>query len=155
MAFTAVFFTLFLVSEHYYEKRRRGGGQHLDQFNQEVAEEVSPAALGLTRPYRKLVAIRSPHNLFMLEKALAETDPHTTDVVVMPAKVSPPGEAPGPATDLGPYEQELMTAVVQRAERAGKEVRPLILPTNNPLYAVVRTARDLGAQEVVVGASNK
>ena len=49
------------------------------------AEEVSPAALGLTKPYRKLVAIRSPQNLFMLEKCLAETDPDTTDVVVMTA----------------------------------------------------------------------
>jgi hypothetical protein len=48
-----------------------------------------------------------------------------------------------------------MTAVVQRAEQAGKQVKPLILPTNNPLYAVLRTARDLNVQELVVGASNK
>ena len=38
------------------------------------------------------MAIRSPQNLFMLEKALAETDPETTDMVVMTAKVIPPGE---------------------------------------------------------------
>ena len=38
------------------------------------------------------MAIRSPHNLFMLEKALAETDPDTTDVVVMTAKLLPPGD---------------------------------------------------------------
>ena len=36
-----------------------------------------------------------------------------------------------------------MTAVVERAEKAGKEVRPLILPTNNPLFAIVKTARNL------------
>jgi nucleotide-binding universal stress UspA family protein len=48
-----------------------------------------------------------------------------------------------------------MTAVVQRAERAGKEVHPLIIPTNNPLHAVLKTAQDIQAQEVVVGASNK
>ena len=48
-----------------------------------------------------------------------------------------------------------MTAVVQRAEKAGKEVQPLIVPTNNPLFAVVQTARSLGVQELVVGASNK
>jgi nucleotide-binding universal stress UspA family protein len=45
--------------------------------------------------------------------------------------------------------------VVDRAEKAGKHVMPLIVPTNNPLNAVLQTARDLKAQEVVMGASNK
>jgi amino acid transporter/nucleotide-binding universal stress UspA family protein len=156
-AFTAAFFTTFTVSEVMHNRRRRGGKhQHLEQFNRQTAEEVNPARFGLRKPYRKLVAIRSPQNLFMLEKALAETDPETTDVVVMTAKVAPAGEVATPELgDLDPYDQQLMTAVVQRAERAGKEVKPLIIPTNNPLYAVIRTAKDLGAQELVMGASNK
>jgi hypothetical protein len=48
----------------------------------------------------------------------------------------------------------LMTAVVNRAESIGKEVKPLIIPTNNPLFAVVNTAKILGAQELIMGASN-
>ena len=48
-----------------------------------------------------------------------------------------------------------MTAVVEQAEKAGKEVKPLIVPTNNPLHAVLQTAKDLQAQELIVGASNK
>src|SRR5262249_6648079 len=40
-------------------------------------------------------------------------------------------------------------------ERAGKEVRPLILSTNNPLHAVLQAARDLHVQELIMGASNK
>ena len=59
------------------------------------------------------------------------------------------------ADNLTNYDQQLMTAVVTRAELAGKKVMPLIVPTNNPLYAVLRTASDLRAQEVVLGASNK
>src|SRR6201997_641624 len=98
---------------------------------------ATPESLELTHPYRKLVAIRSPQNLFMLEKALAETDPDTTDVVVMTAKVAPVGSEPSPTEDLDSYDQQLMTAVVQRAERSGKKVKPLIVPTNNPLYAVL------------------
>jgi nucleotide-binding universal stress UspA family protein len=74
----------------------------------------------------------------------------------MTAKVSAPGEAPSEeALHLDAYDQELMTAVVQRAEKAGKEVKPLIVPTNNPLYAVLRTAKELGVHELVMGASNK
>jgi hypothetical protein len=48
-----------------------------------------------------------------------------------------------------------MTAVVDRAERLGKRVLPLIVPTNNSLNAVLTTAKDIGAQEVMLGASNK
>src|SRR5262249_51531833 len=84
-----------------------------------------------------------------------ETDPATTDVVVMTAKVAPVGDTPVTGPDLDEYDQHLMTAVVDRAEKAGKEVKPLILPTNNPLFAVIRTAKDLHAQELVMGASNK
>jgi amino acid transporter/nucleotide-binding universal stress UspA family protein len=156
LGFGGAFFTLFMITDFYHKRRLRGmQHEHLEQFNKETAAEVTPAGLGLTKPYRKLVAIRSPQNLFMLEKALAETDPDTTAVVVMTAKLEPVGEPPPGPVDLDTYDQQLMTAVVQRAEQAGKQVKPLIVPTNNPLYAVIRTARDLQVQELVMGASNK
>ncbi len=160
LGFTLMFLTVFLVSDHYHEKRLQGKPhEHLEQFNQTIAGEVTPETLGLTKPYRKLVAIRSPQNLFMLEKALSETDPNTTEVVVMTAKTVPPGEpdarGPADAATLDTYDQNLMTAVVNRAEHAGKQIKPLIVPTNNPLHAVLRTAKDLGVQELILGASNK
>jgi amino acid transporter len=156
MVFTLAFLVMFMSSDYYHERRRKGmKHEHLEQFNQQTSEEVTPATLDLEKPYRKLVAIRSPQNLYMLEKTLAETDPATTDVVVMTAKVAPAGDTPVAGPDLDDYDQHLMTAVVNRAEKAGKEVKPLIMPTNNPLYAVIRTAKDLHAQELVMGASNK
>lgn len=156
LCFTGLFFALFWTSERMHDKHRKGAAhEHLEQFNRQLASEVTPEGLKLTKLYRKLVAIRSTQNLIMLEKALAETDPETTGVVVMTAKVMPVGETPERETDLDTYDQKLMTAVVQRAEKAGKQVKPLIVPTNNPLYAVVRTAKDLKAQELIVGGSNK
>jgi len=156
VAFTVVFLITFMTSEHFHEKRLRGARhQHLEQFNQQSTEAVTPASLQLHKQYRKLVAIRSPQNLFMLEKTLADTDPATTDVVVMTAKLTPLGDTSMTDHHLDDYDQHLMTAVVGRAEKAGKEVRTLIVPTNNPLYAVIRTAKDLQVQELVVGASNK
>lgn len=157
IAFTLVFLVVFMATERYYERRRRGAKhEHLEQFNRQVIDDVSSITSDFVKPHRKLVAIRSPNNLFMLEKSLAETDPDTTDVVVMTAKVLPAGgEKVLGAADLDTYDQHLMTAVVERAERAGKPVTPLILPTNSPLNAVLQTARDLKAQEVVMGASNK
>jgi amino acid transporter/nucleotide-binding universal stress UspA family protein len=157
LVFTGVFLSIFMLSEHFHEKRRKGlAHHHLEQFNQERAQVVTIESLGLIKKFRKVVAIRSTQNLFMLETALAETDPMTTDVVVMTAKMVQRGsETAGVPADLDPYDQQLMTAVVQRAEKAGKQVHPLIVMTNNPLHTILQTVRDLKAQEVVVGGSNK
>jgi nucleotide-binding universal stress UspA family protein len=68
--------------------------------------------------------------------------------------VSRRGDVAAPTAELDHYHQELMTAVVDRAEKAGKQVTPLILPTNNPLFAVIQTAKNLQVQELIMGASN-
>lgn len=158
VGFTAAFFALFFFTERYNVARRKGAKhEHLEQTTQQTAPTVTAESLGLTKSYRKLVSIRSTMNLFMLEKALAEADPDTTSIVVMTAKYIPPGDE-GPASDepdLDTYDQQLMTKVVELAEKAGKEVKPLIVPTNNPLHAILKTAKDVQAHELIVGASNK
>ncbi|MFO0928560.1 MAG: APC family permease [Gemmataceae bacterium] len=160
LLFTAGFFTLFTASERYNHRKREGKThEHIEQFNRQTTAEVTADSLELTTSYRKLISIRSTQNLFMLEKALAEADPETTGVVVMTAKVIPPGTESGPhaydGLEMDPYDRQLMTAVVDRAEKAGKQVTPIIVPTNNPLHAVLNTARDIQAHELILGASNK
>jgi hypothetical protein len=66
-----------------------------------------------------------------------------------------PGNMSVDQQELDRYDQELMTAVVNRAETIGKEVKPLIMPTNNPLFAIVNTAKTLAVQELILGTSNK
>ena len=161
-AFTLGFVTVFIISERLHERKQKAAGkynkhhQHTEQFNRATTQEVTPASLGISKPYRKLVSIRSTQNLFMLEKALNETDPETTNVIVMTAKVAPVGEAaPTEQGELDAYDQKLMTAVVDKAEHIGKQVKPMIVPTNNPLHAVLKTAMDLQVQELILGASNK
>jgi len=73
----------------------------------------------------------------MLEKELARTDPETTDVVVLTAKVAPHGSGVSERTDLGVYDRQLLTAMIQVAEKAGKQITPVVIRTNNPLYAVL------------------
>jgi amino acid transporter len=154
LGFTMGFLAVFLVSERYQAKRNRGvGNERLDQFNQQEVQEITPQSLELTKPYRRLVSIRSTHNLYMLERVLEETNPETTDVVVMHAKVLPPGSGYVVRPDLNHYDQELMTAVVERAEKAGKGVKPLLVPTNNAVHAILKTAKALQVQEVILGAS--
>ncbi len=154
-AFTVVFLAVFMISERLHEKRLGGGHhKHVEQFNQKTAAEINIQSLNLDKPYRKLVAIRSTNNLFMLEKTLSETDPETTDVAVMTAQVAKRGDASSDGPELDDYARTLMSAVVDRAEKAGKHVQPMIVKTNNPLFAVINAARDLMAQELIMGASN-
>jgi amino acid transporter/nucleotide-binding universal stress UspA family protein len=155
--FTAGFYIVFLLSEKAH--RRRLGAtaehhEHLEQFNERHAEQLSVQSLSLVKPYRKLVAIRSPYNLGMLERCLAETDPETTEVVVMTATVLPKGSEDSRPT-ISEADRQLLTAVVNLAEHAGKPVKPLIAPTNEPFFAMARTAKTLGAQELIMGPSNK
>src|SRR5581483_2572523 len=141
VAFTAGFYAVFWLSEHAH-RRRMGVAmehhEHLEQFNQKQTDQLSVQSLNLSMPYRKLVAIRSPYNLGMLERCLAETDPETTEVVVMTASVLPPGSG-----DFEPaitdQDRQLLTAVVNLAEHAGKPVKPLIVPTNEPFFALAQT----------------
>src|SRR5579884_366917 len=153
LGFTAGFMILFLASER---SNRRSGAQspheHLEQFNEHAVQEVTSEALGLTRSRLKLVAVRSAHHLAMLDKALAEADPGTTGVVVIYAKLSPPLGDGVPPPALNAHDRQLLTAVVERAERAGKEVRPVLVPTNHPLRAILTAAKALRAEEVFLGA---
>jgi len=155
--FTATFFAIFLGSEWYNRRlagAKAGPAAHLEQFNQQVAEQVTPEGLGLTKPHRKLVAIRSPRNLAMLKLCLEETDPETTEVVVLIADVVPlRSVAPTPGK-LSRADSELLTAVVSLAETVGKPVRPLIVQTNDPYATVAKVARTIGAQEVFLGPSH-
>lgn len=156
LTFASLFMTVFMVTEKFTHNRRRGTAhEHIEQFTEKSADFITPEAIGLTKPFRKLIAIRSPQNLYMLQRALEESDPETTEVVVMTAKTQPPGSEPVDDAELDRYDRKLMTAVIELAEKAGKQIKPLVVPTNNPLYAVMNTVKSLGAQELIVGASNK
>ncbi len=53
------------------------------------------------------------------------------------------------------YEQELFTAVVAVAEKEGKHVSLVVVPTNDVFEGIVATAQRLGSTVVVCGLSNK
>lgn len=156
LTFTTIILSTFIITEHLTKRRRAGAAhEHLEQFTAQSTDDVNPALLGLSKPFRKLVAIRSPKSLFMLQQTLQESDPETTDVIVMTAKIVAPGTSPEESLELDEYDQRLMTAVMELDEKAGKQIKPLVVPTNNPLFALINTARSLKVNELIVGASQK
>jgi amino acid transporter len=150
LGFTAAFLTIFVVSERTQPQRRNSQNEHLEEFNLQEADEITADGLGLEHPDRKLLVVRSSDPLDIFDKVLAEIDPSKTDVIVMATKV-----IPGPVThllspQLNRYDQALMTAVVAKAEKIGKHITPVMIPTNNRIHAILRTAQEIGAQEIIM-----
>jgi hypothetical protein len=158
VGFTVVFLAAFIILER-ISHRRRGGKHHghLEQFNEKLSDRVTAEALGLTHPNPILVAVRNPRSLATLKHVLSEADTTNRDIVVVTCKTLPPltqGITPAEAS-IDDNDRAVLTQVVTVTEEAGKQVHPLVLPTNNPLYAIATAARDLSAGEVMLGASEK
>jgi hypothetical protein len=158
IGFTLGFLLIFVVCEHLSHRLRKGEHhEHLEQFNEKPVERPTGASLALAHPNPVLVAIRNPRSMPVLARVLSETDTSQRDVVAVTCKVLPP-LTPGITPQerrMDDNDRAVLTAVVNLAEQAGKTVRPMVIPTNNPLYAIATAARDLDAAEVVLGTSEK
>ncbi len=160
VSFSAVFFLVLTISERKTAHEHASGQSGLEQFNIASDSELSAEVMEV-RPGNTLVAVRDPRNLYYLRQVLAKTDTTKTDVVVMTARVyqreySFGGRAVVDTTEVfKKYEQELFTSVVAVAEKEGKHVSLLVVPTNDVFEAIVATAQRLHSSIVVCGLSNK
>jgi len=160
VAFSAVFYGIFYVSERITHKERAGQEETLEQFRVNTNEELDYSALSV-RPGNVLVSVRDPRNLFYLREVLHHTDTTKQDVVVMTARLSPREHSFGgntyyEAKDVfETYEQELFSKVVAVAEKEGKPVSLLVVPGTNVFDAIMATAQRLEASRVVCGISAK
>jgi len=160
VAFSVAFFAIFSVSERITARQHAHEESGLDQFNIKQNAELSAEVMEV-RPGNIVVAVRDPRNLYYLRKVLAKTDTTKTDVVVMTSRVyhrepSFSGSIEMDSSDIfEKYEQELFTAVVAAAEKEGKHVSLVVVPTNDVFESIVTTAQRLHSSVVVCGVSNK
>ena len=158
VAFTLVFFILFLVSERINE-RKRGHAQHIemDQFRLQMQDVVSNETVEV-RPGCTLCLVRDYNTLEHVRKALELTHTGKHDLVVMTVQVMR-----GPDTgheNIGEqhlftnYEQLLFSKVIALAEKAGKHVDLLVVPSSNVFAAIAHTAAQLDCSEIIAGRSS-
>lgn len=156
VAFTLIFFVIFEVSERINARRRAGAHIELDQFQLHPEEELSPAVLGV-RPGSTLCLVRDYNNLDHLAKALELTHTGKKNLVIMTVRIARGPDAGYQDLDaqrlFTSYEQQLFTRVVALAEKAGKHVDLLVVPSSDVFQAAVLTAAQLDSWEIYVGAS--
>jgi amino acid transporter len=154
--FTAGFFLLFTASERAARRKRAAHG--MDEFQLIRQGEVDLQSLEV-RPAPVLVPLRDFRKARNLELALTETDTAARDVVVMTAHILQGTR--GGYRDIvkehlfTDYEQLLFTNVVAQAEKLGKSVKLLTVPSNDPIAAAVNVAVRLGCVRVYMGGSEK
>jgi amino acid transporter/nucleotide-binding universal stress UspA family protein len=151
--FTVILFVIFTVSERINRKKMHGVKHGLEEFNLELQPEVATTSLK-ARPGSILVAVRDSKNLAHLRTVVEKTNLRRHDIVVMTVRQisGSDGELVGNQlfTD---YERELFTNVVTAAEKEGKTVELLVVPSKDPFEAIVQTAAKIQATRVVVGGS--
>ena len=154
-AFTGVFFLLFMWAEHHSSKRATSGHE-LEQFRLQAEEEISQKTTGV-RPGCILCLVRDYNTLQHVVRALEDIDAETTDLVVMTMRVMKGPDAGYRDIDkdmlFTEYEQRLFTRVLSLAEKVGKPVDLMVVPSTNVFDATAQTIVQLGAGEIVMGRS--
>ena len=158
VAFTLVFFVVFVVSERINE-RKRGAEAHveMDQFRLQPQEIISSETVEV-RPGNSLCVVRDYNTLDHVKKALEMTHTGKRDLVVMTVQVmnGPDAGYEDISHDqlFTRYEQLLFSRVTSVAEKAGKHVDLLVVPGTNVFDAIAQTAAHLDSADIWAGRSS-
>ncbi len=157
IGFTIVFFGLFYYSEKWNEKRRGADGESSDLFRLDSQQTVSAETVGV-RPGGTLCLVRDYNTLDHLKWALEATHTGKRDLVVMTARIFKGAnvgyEGLAEHQVFASYEQKLFTKAVALAEKSGKKVHLLVVPSSSVFDAIAHTAAHLDSAEIVSGRSS-
>ncbi|MCM2267329.1 MAG: amino acid permease [Elusimicrobiales bacterium] len=154
LAFTAVFYAIFYVSEKMNEKKVRlyaPDDDNDEKLNLRREADINTVVPELTRARRILVPVRNPNNLVHLAAVLETADDDTTDIIVLSAKIAKGIQSGGET--MSDEDKEVFSAVVLLAEKYGKTVKPIFVFSNDPFYSMAQVAQAAGADEIVMGVS--
>jgi amino acid transporter len=160
VSFSILFLIIFTVSERVNHSRGHGKKEMVEEFRVAERPLITRDELDV-KPGNILVAIRDPRNLYYLRRVLDSVDTTKQDVVVLTARIyhrehSFSGNMRYASDEMfEEYEQQLFTSVVTLAEKAGKHVSLIVVPTSNVFDGIVQTAQRLESSKIVTGISNK
>jgi hypothetical protein len=157
--FTLLFYVTFVLSERAMQRRRTAAhAEHTDQFQLMRESDFGLEQLH-ARPGGVLVPVRDYNTLAHLDRVVHDTDTDQRDVIVLTIRL-----LTGPDAGVSDiereelftsYEQILFTRVVAVAERQGRAVKLLVVPSTNAFDAIAQTAARLQVREIAMGESAK
>lgn len=155
ISFTVLLFTVFWASERINARRYARKDHALEEFNLDHQPHVGTTSMH-ARPGCILVALRDFHQMSHLKSVLTKTNLRRHDIVVMTVRPISSGVGEHDLAQeqiFSSYERELFTRVVTLAEKEGKPVELLVVPSPDPFFALVQTAHNLKASRLVTGVS--
>ncbi|HOW90221.1 MAG TPA: APC family permease, partial [Elusimicrobiales bacterium] len=156
IAFTAVFFSVFQISEGLNRKKARLYVEEEDpeeKLNTRREADIGAILPELNKPRKILVPVRNPNNLVHLKSVLETADDESTDIIVLAAKIAKGMQLEGESGDITSDEKDLFSSVVLLAEKYGKTVRPMLVFSNDPFYSMAQVGQAAGVDEIVMGVS--
>jgi amino acid transporter len=160
LTFTAALYVVFILSERHNVRQRLAAHtvSGLDQFQLLPAADLGLAEVA-ARPGSVLVPVRDYGTLAHLEWALTHVDTERYDVVAMTVRLVQDPDSGfrnfRQSEIFKDYEQLLFTKVVAVAEREGRPVKLLVVPSSNVFDAIAQTAVRLASTDIVLGDSAK
>jgi Amino acid permease len=153
VAFTLALFCVFEISEKINGQAEHAYGEEPEKFNLELVEEaeVDPIRLGLFATQKRLIAIRDPGNLTHLHRYLSERD--DAEIIALTVRTEKGLASSDGGQIFSDAEEKLFSKVVKVCEDHGRAVTPLVVVSNDQVYAIARIAYLLSVDEVVMGAS--
>jgi hypothetical protein len=115
--------------------------------------QLDPATFNGGHGSIKLIAIRDPQNLAHLHRYLAQRG--NGQLVVLTVRTEKGIASSDGAVVFTSAEEKLFSKVVKVAEDHGRPVKPLVVVSNDQLFAIAKVANLLRADEVVMGVSAK
>jgi amino acid transporter len=155
LGFTISIFIIFQLSEM-YNRRRAAGRSDLEKFRLVAQEDISQDSISV-RPGNVLVTMRNPNELGHLKRALERVDTRKIDVVALTVRRTSGYGSGGYELEVDQIFSnriaELFSHVVTVAEKAGKHVELLVVPSRDYNRATVEVAQRLKSSLVVMGLS--
>ncbi len=159
LGFTVIFYLMFWVCERINERKRALGAT--DRAGLDQSKLVPKDGIGTSSSVRAgnvLCLVRDYNTLEHVRHAIELVDTAQRDIVVMTIR-----RLAGPDTGyenmneselFTSYEQELFTRVVALAEKAGKHVELLVVPSSQIFQAIAIAASQMKSSEIIAGKSS-
>ena len=153
VSFTLALFVIFEISEKINGQVAHEYGEEPEKFNLELIDEsqVDSIGLGLFATQKKLIAIRDPNNLAHLHRYLSERD--GAELIALSVRTEKGLASSDGGQIFSEAEEKLFSRVVKVCEDHGRAVTPLVVVSNDQVYAIARMAFLLSVDEVVMGVS--